>query len=288
VTSPSERRDRSTGRRAALGALGALAAAAAGFGAPAAAATLQKVRERGSLIVGIYNDMPPFHMKGKGIDIEIAQALAEVLQVKLSLLPFNADENMNDDLRNMVWRGHYLGFGPADVLMHVPVDKPLMDATPQVSIFAPYYRERVVIARNLDKLPQLQTLQPLAQHLVAVPGQTLAGWLLLGADNGAYREQLRTQWKDGTEAARALQRGDVAAAAGLASELESVLAGDTRFAIEPLPVPRAPREGWAAGLAVKKDATDLAQALQAAVNQMSQSGRMKEIFSRYNVSWRPV
>ena len=137
-------------------------------------------------------------------------------------------------------------------------------------------------------MPQLQTLQPLAQHLVAVPGQTLAGWLLLGADNGAYREQLRTQWKDGTEAARALQRGDVAAAAGLASELESVLAGDTRFAIEPLPVPRAPREGWAAGLAVKKDATDLAQALQAAVNQMSQSGRMKEIFSRHNVSWRPV
>jgi ABC-type amino acid transport substrate-binding protein len=273
-------------RRAALGALFGTAAVCAGL--PAAAATLAKVRERGSLVVGIYEDMPPFHVKGKGIDVELAQALADTLQVKLSLLPFLADENMNDDLRNMVWKGHYLGYGPADVLMHVPVDKPLMDATPQVSIFAPYYRDRVVIARNLEKVPQLDTLRPLAQQSVAVPGQTLAGWLLLGADNGAYREQLRTQWKDGVLAAQALLRGEVTVAAGLASELESVLMGDARFAIEPMPVPRAPREGWAAGLAVKKDATDLAQALQAAMQQLSQAGRIKEIFARHNVSWRAV
>jgi ABC-type amino acid transport substrate-binding protein len=270
-----------------LGLLGS-AAGATFLAAPAAAATLVKVRERGSLIVGIYEDMPPFHVKGQGIDIDIAAALAEALQVKLSLLPFNADENMNDDLRNMVWKGHYLGYGPADVLMHVPVDKPLMDATPQVSIFAPYYRERVVIARNLAQLPQLDTLKPLQTQLVAVPGQSLAGWLMLGADGGAYREQLRTQWKDGTEAARALQRGEVAAAVGLASEVESVLGGDARFAITPLPVPRAPREGWAAGLAVKKDAPDLAQALQAAMQQLGQNGRLKEIFARHNVSWRPA
>jgi ABC-type amino acid transport substrate-binding protein len=283
VTSHS---DRAMNRRAALGALFGTAAVCAGL--PAAAATLAKVRERGSLVVGIYEDMPPFHVKGKGIDVELAQALADTLQVKLSLLPFLADENMNDDLRNMVWKGHYLGYGPADVLMHVPVDKPLMDATPQVSIFAPYYRDRVVIARNLEKVPQLDTLRPLAQQSVAVPGQTLAGWLLLGADNGAYREQLRTQWKDGVLAAQALLRGEVTVAAGLASELESVLMGDARFAIEPMPVPRAPREGWAAGLAVKKDATDLAQALQAAMQQLSQAGRIKEIFTRHNVSWRPV
>ncbi|MFO1328447.1 MAG: hypothetical protein U1F56_13900 [Rubrivivax sp.] len=46
---------------------------------------------------------------------------------------------MNDDLRNMVWRGHYLGFGPADVLMHVPVNRPLME-NPRVEIFAPCWR----------------------------------------------------------------------------------------------------------------------------------------------------
>lgn len=253
---------------------------------PAGAVTLDKVRERGSLVVGIYQDMPPFHVAGRGIDVDIAAALAQALGVKLSLLPFTADENMADDLRNMVWKGHYLGFGPADVLMHVPVDKPLMDATPQATIFAPYYRERVALARRLDAVPVLDTLAPLAGERVAVAGQTLAGWLLIGADSGAYRERLLTQWKDGTDCARALTRGEVTVAAGLESELESVLRGDPRFAIEPLPSPRAPRNGWASGMAVRRDGADLAQALQAAMNDLAASGRLRTMFAGFNVAWQ--
>jgi ABC-type amino acid transport substrate-binding protein len=276
------------GRRAALRRLAGAAAgiALASHALPDHAATLAKVKERGSLVVGLYNEMPPFHVAGKGIDVDIAAALADALGLKLSMLPFNADENMNDDLRNMVWKGHYLGFGPADVLMHVPVDRPLMDATPQATIFAPYFRERVVLARNLERVPVLDTLQPLATQKIAVPGQTLAGWLLLGADSGAYRNQLSTQWKDGTECARALQRGEVTVAAGLASEIESVLLGDPKFAIEVMPSPRAPKNGWASGLAVKNDGTELAQALQVAMNGLAQQGRLKEIFGRHNVAWR--
>lgn len=266
-----------------------LAWAAAGtLAGQASAATLAQVRERGRLIVGLYEDMPPFHVKGQGIDMELGQALAEALGVKFSPLPFNADENMADDLRNMVWKGHYLGYGPADVLLHVPVDRPLIEATPQARIFAPYYRERVMLARRVADVPVLDSLSQLGAAKVAVPGQTLAGWLLIGADGGAYREQLLTQWKDGCEAARALQRGEVAVAAGLASELESVLAGDAAYRIEPLPSPRAPREGWAAGMAVKKDAGDLAEALQAALNQLTQQGRVAAIFAKYKVAWRPA
>ncbi|KWT96773.1 MULTISPECIES: transporter substrate-binding domain-containing protein [unclassified Variovorax] len=268
-----------------LGAAGA-AAGMAGLPLRAEATPLERVRERGTLTVGIYQDMPPFHAGGKGIDVELAQALAESLGVRLSLLPFHADENMADDLRHMVWRGHYLGYGPADVLLHVPVDRPLMDANPQVTILAPYCRDRVAIARRLDRVPRLDTLSQLADGRVAVPGQSLAGWLLIGADNGAYRNQLITQWKDGTEATRALLRDEVVAAAGLASELESVLRGDTRFEIAPLPSPRAPRDGWAVGMAVKRASTELAQALQRAVNEMAASGRLAQIFERGNVAWR--
>lgn len=264
------------------------AGAAALVGAPPRlwATPLDRVRERGSLIVGVYHDMPPFHRAGKGIDVDLAQALADSLGVKLSLLAFHADENMNDDLRNMVWRGHYLGHGPADVLLHVPVDRPLMDASPQVNIFAPYFRDRVVLARRLDQLPQLDALSQLAGLKVAVPGQSLAGWLLIGADGGAYRNQLLTQWKDGAQAAQALLRGEVAIAGGLTSELESVLRGDPRFAIEPMPSPRAPRNGWAVGMAVKRDATELAQALQRAVNELAASGRLAQMFEAGNVAWQ--
>ncbi|BEP52443.1 MULTISPECIES: ABC transporter substrate-binding protein [Variovorax] len=264
----------------------AAAAGVAALAGTARAGALERIRARGTLSVAIYQDMPPFHVAGEGIDIELARALAGALDVKLSLLPFLADENMGDDLRNMVWRGHYLGFGPADVLLHVPVDRPLMDETPQALIFAPYYRERVVLARRLDRLPQLDTLSALGDAKVAVSGKTLAGWLMIGADNGAYRDQLDTQPKDGAEAARALQRGEVAAAAGLASEIESVLRGDARFAIAPLPSPRLQRNGWAVGMAVKKDATDLAQALQAGVNALVQSGRLRTLFEGGNVAWQ--
>lgn len=264
----------------------AASAGVAALAGTARAGALERIRARGTLSVAIYQDMPPFHVAGEGIDIELARALAGALDVKLSLLPFLADENMGDDLRNMVWRGHYLGFGPADVLLHVPVDRPLMDETPQALIFAPYYRERVVLARRLDRLPQLDTLSALGDAKVAVSGKTLAGWLMIGADNGAYRDQLDTQPKDGAEAARALQRGEVAAAAGLASEIESVLRGDARFAIAPLPSPRIQRNGWAVGMAVKKDATDLAQALQAGVNALVQSGRLRTMFEGGNVAWQ--
>jgi ABC-type amino acid transport substrate-binding protein len=268
-----------------LGAAGA-AASLAGLPLRPGATPLERVRERGALTVGIYQDMPPFHAGGKGIDVELAQALAESLGVRLSLLPFHADENMADDLRHMVWRGHYLGYGPADVLLHVPVDRPLMEANPQVAILAPYCRERVAIARRLDRVPRLDTLSQLVDGRVAVPGQSLAGWLMIGADSGAYRNQLITRWKDGTEAARALLRDEVVAAAGLASELESVLRGDTRFEIAPLPSPRAPRDGWAVGMAVKRASTELAQALQRAVNELAASGRLAQIFERSNVEWR--
>ncbi len=245
---------------------------------------LERIRARGRLTVGLYNDMPPFHQSGKGIDVEIAQALAKRLGVELSPMPFNADENMNDDLRNLVWRGHYLGFGPADVLLHVPVDRPLMAGNPRVEIFAPYYRERVMIARDLERVPTMESLAAFKGQRIAVPGQSLAGWLLIGADSGAYRDQLSTRLKDGTEAARALLAGEVAGAAGHASELESVLAGQKRYAIEPLPVPRM-REGWAVGMAVKKESKDLAQALQAATNELATSGEFGRIFARHQVNW---
>ena len=269
--------------------------AAAAFGAlglasgPARAQTeptaLERIKKRGTLVVGVYNDMPPFNDGGKGIDIDLAAALAQQLGLPLSLLPFSAGENMNDDLRSMVWRGHYLGWGPADVLLHVPVDRPLMVENPQVNIFAPYYRERVMIARNLQAVPTMESLDSFKGKTIAVPGLSLAGWLLIGADSGKYREQLTTKWKDGAEAAQALARGEVAAAAGHASELESVLASDPRFAIEALPLPRM-RDGWVIGCAVKKASTDLAQAVQGAMNELAAKGTLKTIFASAKVAWR--
>ena len=265
------------------------ALATAGLATPPALAqeptALARIRTRGTLVVAVYNDLPPFNSAGQGIDVALAQALASQLGLKLSLLPFAAGENMNDDLRNMVWKGHYLGFGPADVLLHVPVDKPLMAENPRALIFAPYYRERVLIARNIAQAPHLNTLDDLAGLRIAVPGQSLAGWLLIGAEGGKYQPQLSTKWADGTQAAAALLRGEVAAEAGQSSELESVLGGDARFVIEALPLPRM-RDGWVIGCAVKRESEDLARELQQAMNTLADNGELARMFRAGKLSWR--
>lgn len=266
---------------------GLLALASGPLLAQAAAPTLNKLRERGTISIAVYHELPPFHDAGKGIEVELAGAIAAELGLKLSLLPFTAGENMGDDLRNMVWRGHYLGFGPADLLLHVPVDRPLMQDNPKVQIFAPYYRERVMIARNLARVPAMESLDAFKGQRIAVPGQSLAGWLLIGADGGAYRNQLTTTPRDGVQAAQMLRSGEVVAAAGHLSELESTLHGDDRFAIDPLPLPRM-KDGWAVGCAVKAEATDLAYAVQAAVNKLADSGQLTAIFARGGLRWRPA
>ena len=117
---------------------------------------------------------------------------------------------------------------------------------------------------------------------VAVAGRSLAGWLLIAAEDGALVANLATGFADGAGAAQALREGQVAAAAGLASELESVLADDARFAIHPLPSPRVAREGWAVGCAVKKEAADLATAVQEAMAAL----KLAEIFGRGGVHWQ--
>ena len=243
--------------------------------------SLARIRERGSLMVGLYQEMPPFHANGRGIDVELGRALAQAMGLKFSPMPFQAGENMSDDLRNMVWKGHYLGWGPADVLLHVPVERALMQANPQVLVLAPYYRERVVLAVQREQLGRIENLAELQGHPVAVAGQSMAGWLLAGA----LTSGLRTAVADGVGAAQALRDGQAHAAAGLASELESVLGGDKRFELQPLPSPRVPPAGWAVGCAIRQDAGELAAALQEAMQALQASGRLQALFGEQHVSW---
>jgi ABC-type amino acid transport substrate-binding protein len=271
-------------RRQCLAALAgaALLPAAARAQQGSGAGNWARIRERGSLTVGLYQEMPPFHVDGRGIDVDLGRALAEVMGLKFSPLPFQAGENMGDDLRNMVWKGHYLGWGPADVLLHVPVERALAQANPQVMIMAPYYRERVTLAVRAERLGKIDNLADLQGQRVAVAGQSLAGWLLAGA----VTQGLTTAYADGTGAAQALRDGQADAAAGLASELESVLAGDPRFLLQPLTSPRVPPAGWAVGCAVRQGADELAAALQSAMQTLQANGRLATLFAGHHVSWR--
>ena len=281
------RRFRTRGRAAA--ALGALALAF--HVAPLAGAeageksALAGIQQRGILTVALYKDFAPFSDNGRGIDLDLAQALAAKLGVKMSPLWFAAGEKMDDDLRKMVWKGTPIGYGPADLMMHVPVDREYMVRIEQVKIFAPYHRERFAIGRQLDKLPTLESLEPFEKMSLAVEGESMGALVMLSADSGRYRDKLKIS-KNIEESINALKSGTVVAALAQQGELEAGLGKDPRFAIDLPPHPILKMRQWMIGLAVKAESDDLAKALEEAMNELMADGTVKRIMQRYGVTHR--
>jgi ABC-type amino acid transport substrate-binding protein len=272
-------------RRALLGALLALCANLASPQAnvaspPAAADALEQARQDGSLSFAVYNDFPPFSDEGKGIDIDLAHALAAKLGLKARILAFDAGENMEDDLRNMVWKGHYLGYPTAQVMLHVPVDRVFMARNEQVEIFAPYFREQIALARNLERLPSDEGLGVFARESIGVESETVADAYLLSAEGGRLRPNVM-HYKSTAEAAAALKAGEVSAVMGQRSELETALAGAAGFELTPVVAAGLSQSGWVLGLAVKREERALAHALKAALDSLEQTGALERIFARH-------
>lgn len=272
-------------RLAAAAALLALILLAAPGASAEEKSALDQIRKSGLLKVALYKNFAPFSNDGQGVDVDLAEALAAKLGVKMSPLWFEADDKMEDDLRNMVWKGHYLGYGPADVMMHVPVDRDYMVKVNRVKFFAPYHRERYAIARQLDKLPTLDSFEAFEKLPFAVEGDTLAASIMLSSDGGRYRNSLKS-FKTAGEAVAALKSGAVAAAIAQQGELEGGLKGDVRFAVDLPPQPVLQKRQWALGLAVKAQSEDLALALQAAINELIADGTVKRIMQRHGVQHR--
>jgi ABC-type amino acid transport substrate-binding protein len=257
-------------------------ACAALLAASPARADWKKIQESGHLKVAVYNDFLPFSDKGAGIDVDLAGALSAKLGLKLTLLPFPAGENLGDDLRNMVWKGHYLGYGPADVMLHVPVDNRLMAENDKVKIFAPYHVETVRLVRSARSIPAFDGLDALAGKRIGVEKVSIAAMVMLGEGNGKFRDNVKI-YPTAPDAVRALQAGELDAVLANRSEIESVMKGDPAFPLHDVSFQRLPRSGWAIGMAVREDDVEIAKKLQAAVNDMAASGELKAIFAKYGV-----
>ena len=270
-------------RRIAIAGSALLLALLAGAPAFAGEAAVDAVFKTGILKVAVYRDFFPYSdAKEGGIDVDLANALAERLGVKASVLPFDAGDNLNDDLRNMVWKGHYLGYGPADVMLHVPNDPGLARQNDKVLIFSPYQVEGVALAINPQRIPEWQGLEVFAHEKVAVDGGSFAAQIILGADGGRYLEHVVIE-RNIRAAIGQLTSGAVAAVMGTRAELEAGGASKPPYQMVELHLPGAPLRSWAVGLAVKNDRTELAERLKAAIQQMQADGSMSKIFSQHGV-----
>jgi ABC-type amino acid transport substrate-binding protein len=263
--------------------IAALIALACTTPAAAEGRDLPEIREKGVIRIALYNDFPPYSARGKGIDYEIAEALAKRLQVRLDPLWFNADENVDDDLRNMVWKGHYLGIGPADAMIHAPIDPELVRRNPRVRTVAPYYRERLAIARDLKTLPKLEEMAGLTGVPVGAEDASLASIVLLSENGGSLRGNVH-HFKTPTAAVEALKKGEVAAVMGQQGELQGLLKDYETIAIAPAPLMAGlGTRQWVLGVAVKKDHGALGDALEKAMSELAAEGELERIFARYGV-----
>lgn len=245
---------------------------------------LEAVHQRGVLSIAVYNEFAPFSDHGKGIDVDIAEALAAKVGVKASLVWFNSGDNVGGDLRKMIWKGTPLT-GTADVMMHVPVDPQFGATVKQAKIFAPYHRERFAVARQLAALPTLDGLEPFEHLPFGVEGESMSAMVMLSADSGRYRANLKI-FRSSVDALKALKAGQVAAVFGQQGELESGLQGDPRFAIDLPPNQLLKMQQWRIGLAVKAGSDDLAKALEVAMSEIMADGTVKRILQQHGLIHR--
>jgi ABC-type amino acid transport substrate-binding protein len=270
-----------------------LAAAPLFAALPVLADELASIRQRGRLRIAVYNDFPPYATSGgKGIDADIGRAIATKLGLAPEIVGFNADEDMNDDLRNMVWKGHYLGTQPADVMLHVPVDEHLARANDKVRIFGAYHRESLAVARNPERVPALSgsaaiALEVFTREKIGVETTSLADSFLLGALNGRLRENV-VHFKSVALAAKALADGQVSAVLGTRAEIEAALNGQGRFVIDVPKLAELKIDSWPLGMAVKAEEAGLAEAIGGALADLKRDGSIAAIFKQHGISYLPA
>ncbi len=265
-----------------------IVAACAFTSASAEARDLAEVRSSGTLRIGVYKDFSPYADAGRGIDVDLGRALAERLGVKPDVRSYDADENMNDDLRNIVWKGTVLGPGVSDVMMHVPVDATMSARNPQVKIFGAYHRETLAAIRSTELLPKLDKVADIDGQALGAESESIMSMALLSSDGGRLRSQVQ-HFHSMDDARRALEEGRIAGFLGMRSQIEPMMAATgKRFAMSmPPALPGLPQAGWALGLAVGASDEALAQALQSALADMERDGTLDRIFKQHAVTRLP-
>jgi len=254
------------------------------------AASLEKVLEKGVLEAAVYKDFPPYSytVKGKqmGIDVDIAKELASRMSLKSSIRMVGADENVDDDLRNNVWKGHYLGGGTADVMLHMPFDRDYSAAVDQVKFIAPYQLEKLVFAFDTTKIGKAPTVANFTHDPIGVELDTLSDFYLLRALGGKIASKVR-HYKTVYEAADALRKGEIVAVMGPRGEVEGAFTNSLpeHITIQHLVTPGLSRSSWAMGMAVKATNSKLVTEINKHMSAMVEDGTIKSIFDNYVVTY---
>lgn len=261
--------------------------------------TLDEIIAKGRIKIAVYEDYRPFSFRDgdevRGIDVDLASLIADELGLELELMVVSAGENVDEDLRNFIWRGPKIGSraegsatidAVANLMLHVPYHRELDSRNELAVLFAPYFEDRITIARDPEQFDGGEfSLFDLEGKAVAVELDTLADIYLSSTWGGKLRDGMR-RFRLTDEGLAALMDGDVAAFMGPASQIEGVL-GDRRedYDIDQPVLPGLSVSSWIVGAAVRENARDLRWAAGDIIDAAVRNGQMAGIFEKFGVSY---
>ncbi|WP_421861968.1 substrate-binding periplasmic protein [Motiliproteus sp.] len=274
----------------------------------AQARSYEDIVAAGRISVAVYRDFPPYayEVDGKavGLDVDLAREIATGLGLQLDLHWMIADENLDDDLRNHVWKGHYLARiedepmlrrEVADVMLRVPYDREFaykVDPDGRVindlvHFFGPYQREHWGLVYDSQRMEPFENLAVFQYERVGVEIDSLPDFYLSSAFRGRLRNNVQHFSSTGL-ALEALEQGTIPAVMGMRSQLQwgvTGLDGAERIKTADIPFPNLTKRHWDVGMAVKDSYRQLAYRIEDVVDQLVSSGKMQALFARYGVEY---
>jgi len=261
--------------------------------------SIEDIQKSGNMIVAIYENFPPYsYMEdgiAKGIDIDIAKEISKKLGVKPIWYWTGSDENLEDDLRNVIWKGNLIHRTKADIMFRVPYDYDFIRQTSKstgeldnelVVIKSPYHSESWVVATNKKVIPEINNLAIFKYHKIGVEIDTLPDSHLSSSFRGALQSSVK-HYMSIFEALEALKNGEIDAVAGLQSQLEFGLDyaknKDKYYISKKL---RYVNSQWDLGVAVRTDFRALSYRVDGYMSELYRSGEIKKIFSKYNIRYQ--
>lgn len=262
--------------------------------------SLEEIREKGRIKIAVYEDFSPFSFVEsgdlRGIDVDIAGLIADKLDLRLELMMVAADENVDADLRNHIWRGPRIGArsdgsiavdAVANLMLHIPYNKEFDVRNELAVLFSPYFEDQVAIVRDPEQFDSGEfSLFDLEGKALAVEVDTLGDFYLSSTWGGKLRPGVKRFLRT-DEGMAALMNGEVAAFMGPVSQIEGAL-GERRddYDFGATALPGLAIDNWIVGAAVRENARDLRWEAGDIIDEAVRNGEMADIFSHYGINYR--
>jgi ABC-type amino acid transport substrate-binding protein len=256
--------------------------------------TLDEIVARGSIKIGVYDDYAPYSfLEGgeiKGTDVEVAKLIAAALGVKAEIELRRADENVDADMRDHVWRGPVAGGDVVNVMLHMPIDRELALRNDMVVMGGGYASEKTILAWSKTQLGDIPTMADFTENKIAIENDSIADFYLSGIAGGAIVRNMLHQ-PNIAQAVKLMLDGEAAGVMGPMAQIQFELqkAGDkrSRFGVGQTTPAGLSQGNWSYGFAVRTNYRDLFYAVEQALNSAVADGRMQAIYEKFGLTYSP-